>query len=165
MAKATQLALPIPGPGSLSPIFFKIHGTKQGHPFAHILAGIGGLISLLWGYCKDSSKIPWTACHNILKFCIHITPSWSVIGVQRVVYTSKIYINLVLILLYGFIFFAFVQSNKLGVVCMLITGQQIAKFPCNAPWNWWLVNRLGNALHLVSERGSPIILFSILQAL
>jgi len=45
------------------------------------------------------------------------------------------YINLVLILLYGFIFFAFVQSNKLGVVCMFITGQQVANFPCNTPLN------------------------------
>ncbi len=74
------------------------------------------------------------------------------------------YINLVLILLYGFIFLAFVQSNKLGVVCMFITGQQVAKFPCNTPLNWCLVNMLDNALHLVSGRGSPIVLFFILKA-
>jgi hypothetical protein len=62
-------------------------------------------------------------------------------------------------------FFAFVQSNKLGVVCMFITGQQVAKFPCNTPLNWCLVNMLDNALHLVSERGSPIVFVSYTQSL
>jgi len=46
------------GPGSLPPIFIKVHGTQQGPPFGHILAGTQSDFSLFRADFRGSGKYP-----------------------------------------------------------------------------------------------------------
>ncbi len=104
------------GPGSLPPIFIKVHGTQHGPPLGPVLLhsqnfGCSGLtLGVLASTFKMNARAFAALCTEYLlmectlvyrDFCVH---QW--------------YINLVLILLYGFIFFLlFNQINWMWSEC------------------------------------------------